>query len=208
MKVEVRLTEEQKNLVPHFEKRVAAFQSRWDKRMEDIEERFRLVLHEGSHAVEYHRHWKAQVKNHGPLVEFRDGGGLHFILGRVTRTNHYLPQRYQRAMFCVAGFWAVEYFTGVVQDERAIQYDLEWMRYLLSLPKNADLNEFIALAKAKLDDELQDPNFIPQLEQMCRAYEQDVFGDTSATEWGWRTYVDLKMAAAEIFGPSEERAAS
>lgn len=200
--VEVRLTEEQKCFVPDWSEQVSDFQGRYDKEMEDVEERFRLVLHEGSHAVEYHRQFRANVKNHGPSVCFRDGE-LHYTLGQVTRTTrrYYVPSRLQRAMVCIAGFYLVEHFTGVAEDEWVIECDLQWMRRFLSLSKDADVSEIVLLAKGKLNDELSDPTFIPQLKQACINYEQDVFGDMSATEWGWRTYIDLKMAAAEIFGP-------
>jgi hypothetical protein len=39
-----------------------------------------------------------------------------------------------------------------------------------------------------LEDQLSDPNFIEELEQACRDYEMDVYGNTKATEWGWKSF--------------------
>jgi hypothetical protein len=177
----VELTQEQKLLVPDWEEQKELFQRRCDKH--DLRERFRIVLHEGGHALQFRRLW--DVKFHGPHIRYEDGK-LHFVLGAVSPSNNYEPFQWQHAMVSTAGFWTVEHFTAVPDEQFIIQNDLQGLRSKLG--ENEDMNQAVAYAEIMLEDQLSNPTFISQLEQACRDYEMSVYGNTKATEWGWREY--------------------
>jgi hypothetical protein len=187
MRVDVRLTEEEKNLVPDFERKLAAAQRKADEMVRDKRERFRTCLHEGSHVVQYRRQFGWDAKFHGPRLDFEDGK-LHFILGAVSpiRTNNYEPLDWQHAMVSTSGFILVEYFTGQPDDQFTIQSDLKTLR--LKLGENADMNQAVAYAELMLEDQLSDPTFLPELKQAVSDYELAVYGTDEATRWGWKEY--------------------
>src|SRR5258708_581310 len=99
--VKVNLTEEQKRLVPDWQEQTAIFQRQCVART--IEQRFRLCLHEGSHAVQYRK--LRDVNFHGPSVAFKDGE-LRFVAGSVSPMSTE-PLPWQHGMISIAGFWTV-----------------------------------------------------------------------------------------------------
>jgi hypothetical protein len=186
MKVDVHVTEEEKNTIPNWEERVARFQEGCDCRERDLRLRFRLVLHEAGHTVQY-RQFGWEVKFFGPYVIFEDGD-LRPIKGAVSprRTNNYEPLFWQHGMVCIAGFWMVEHFTAIPNDKPAIRGDLKSLRK--ELAPDEDFDAAVNYAEIMLGFQISEPDFLPQLKQACRDYEMDVFGNTDATEWGWKEY--------------------
>jgi hypothetical protein len=183
MKVDVRLTEEEKNLVPDFEKRLKRFQSSMD--MMSRSEVFDLCLHEGSHAVQ-HRKLGWNVEFQGPHMYYKDGK-LHHMAGAVVPIpDNYDPLHWQHAMVSVAGFYFVNHFTAVPNEPYVIQNDLETLRFKLG--PNGDMNQAVYYAEVMLEDQLSDPTFLPELERAVRDYELAIYGTDEATQWGWREY--------------------
>jgi hypothetical protein len=201
--VKVKLTEEQKRLVPDWEEQVAVFQQNCNKRAKDKSQRFRISLHEGGHTAQYRNQFGWNVKFHGPYVSYdRESNKLGFTLGAVSaiRTNNYEPLDWQRGMVSTAAFLLVEHFTGEPDDDFTIQNDLKGLR--AELGENADTNKAVTYAELMLEDQLSGPTFLSQLEQACRDYEMDVYGTDEATTWGWREYrPELKGARHRVISP-------
>ena len=185
MKVDVRLTPEEKSAVPDWEEQVAVFQRQCDERTKHA--RFRLCLHEGGHAVQYRNQFRWDVEFQGPSVGY-ESGELKFVAGSVTPipTNNYDPFHWQHALVSASGFLLVEHFTAVPDEQIVIKNDLATLRSKLG--DKADLNEAVWYAKMMLEIQLSEPDFIQELKQACRDYENGVYGTDEATEWGWREY--------------------
>ena len=189
MRVDVRLTDEEKRLVPDWEEQVATFQRTMNKVERDKRERFRLALHEGAHSQQIRKlGWG--VKFYGPYVYFdHDSGEVVFVHGAVLPIGYpkYKPFDWQHAIICASGFLLVEHFTAVPDSPYTIQHDLKTLRS--DLGENGDINDAMFYAKIVLFEDVRtEPTFISELEQTCRDYEMNVYGNTEATEWGWREY--------------------
>jgi hypothetical protein len=184
--VEVRLTEEQKLLVPDWEKRTETFQRRCNQWSRNLEERFRICLHEGGHAVQYRKlGWRVEFQ--GPHVRFEDGD-LCFVGGSVLPIPaDFEPLlHWQEAMTSISSFFLVEHFTAVPDGPLAIQGDLKGLRSKLG--ENGDLNLAVYSAEIMLESQLSEPTFISELERAVRDYELAIYGTDEATTWGWREY--------------------
>jgi hypothetical protein len=179
--VKIDLTEEQKRLAPDWEKITKLFQRQCDART--MEQRFRLCLHEGSHAIQYRKLW--DVEFHGPYVYFEDGS-LHCVVGAVSPPADIEPLPVQHAMVSIAGFTWVEHFTCVPNSPHTIQRDLQLLRKKLG--EDGDMNMAVYSAEIMLENQLSEPTFILELERACRDYEMSVYGTDEATTWGWREY--------------------
>lgn len=186
MKMGVRLTPEEKSAVPDWAERVGVFIYKCDERFEDKQERFRLCLHEASHAIQF-RQFGWNVKFSGPHVEY-EAGKLRFYLGEVSpvRLNNYEPLPWQHAMVFIAGFKWVEHFTGLPDANIAIQRDLASLR--AKLGEVADVEEAVWQAEMMLEDQLSQPGFVDDLRRMVRGYELIVFNTVEATTWGWKHF--------------------
>lgn len=113
MQIDVRLTDEQKNAEPDFEKTLARFQRRYNDLAGDMRKKFRLCLHEGGHAM-YQRRSGRGVRFHGPYIEH--DGELSFILGAVSPVigeEGVSLADYEHAAISMAGFIVVERLTGL-----------------------------------------------------------------------------------------------
>lgn len=116
--VTVHITEEEKLLVPDFEKRLKSFQrsvDKWDRR-----EKFRLCIHEGGHAWA-DRKFGCEPTFYGPSVKIKNGD-LAFVCGSVYADNSDLAE-WMKAAISVAGYLAVEVLTGHLEDSCTIQND-------------------------------------------------------------------------------------
>jgi hypothetical protein len=185
--VEVRLTEEQKCLVPDWEEQKEIFQRNCNKRAKDKCQRFRNILHEGGHAVQYRNLLQWGVKFLGPHLDFEDGK-LQFVLGAVSPVigRYVEPLPWQRVMVSTSSFLLTEHFTGLPDDQFTIQNDLKGLRS--ELGEDADMNQAVAYAEIMLECQLRDPTFLTELERACHDYEMDVHGTDEATTWGWKEY--------------------
>jgi hypothetical protein len=118
MKVEVHLTDEEKNATPDFEKRLKRFQYRVDQMSR--REIFRLCLHEGGHAWADRKFWCPPTLN-GPSVKIK-GGEPVFAYGSVAADVSPLPG-WMKGAAAVAGYVAVEILTGQPEEPDVIEND-------------------------------------------------------------------------------------
>jgi len=194
MKVDVRLTAEQIAAEAGFPDRLARFQIRCDKLERDIREKFRLCLHEGGHAM-YFRRFGHDVCLHGP--HFKYDGRVRSVLGAVSpiKRTHFCD--WKDAAVFMAGFMVVERFTGTPEDEDVVDNDLELLKRKLEasprlpsepeeISKRLDRAQF--LAEFAVDQDMQEPQFLRDLEQATRDYEKQVFDTDETWDWAAKEY--------------------
>jgi hypothetical protein len=181
LKVDVRLTEEQKAAVPGFEKRLKRFQREvggWTKR--DI---FRLCIHEGGHVWAYRKFGVTVDEFHGPNVKVKYGEPS-WAYGSVTRDASSLSD-WMRAAASAAGYLAVEVLTGKPEEPNVIENDNlgheKW-----------DLGVGEIFIRSELSESLH------ELLSAAREYEVRVFGTDEIVLWGINEH--------RIFHPGERYA--
>jgi hypothetical protein len=194
MNVDVRLTEEQKNAEPDFDKTLARFQRQYDDLAQDVREKFRLCLHEGGHAM-YFRRFGVDVNFHGPHVEAHKDG-ISFALGAVS-PEWSVACAWQHAAVSMAGFTVVERLTGVPNEESIIQNDLRMLGRKLKkfprLPHEPEdhlkrVERATEIAEFAILSDMEEPQFLLDLERATRDYERAVFHTDETWSWAEREY--------------------
>jgi hypothetical protein len=169
--VKVWLTEEEKLLVPDFEKRLNDFQrcvDKWTNR--DI---FRLCIHEGGHAWADRRFF-CEPEFRGPSVRFKNGE-LALVWGSVYADNSGLTE-WMKAAVSVAGYLALEVLTGHPEEPYAIEND-------------NSKHEAYGLYSGEffIRDALTETDSLKNINDVLAAamdYEAAVFGSDEIVKWG------------------------
>jgi hypothetical protein len=172
MKVDVHVTEEEKNTIPNWEERLKNFQISANRRETDIREKFKLVLHEGGHAWAYKK-FCLQPKFFGPHVNIKNGK-LSFVQGAVWADRSTLPE-WMKGAAAVAGYLAVEILTGRPEAAHVIESD------------NSSHTVF-DLYCGELFIRNAVTESLGELLGASRAYEIEIFGTDEAVMWGVNHY--------------------
>jgi hypothetical protein len=192
VKVEVRLTPEEKNAVPNLEKKVEAFQRRYDHM--DMREKFRLCLHEAGHAMFFRRlGWSVELL--GPYVEYHDGK-LRYVLGAVHPTETEIIIRddmlfldWEIAKAYVGSYVLVEALTGEPEKKHVIDCDsCDLPRKLNIAPER--VSQALEAAKGLILHELRDDraSLLEELGSVICEYELSTFHTDETLLWGWNEF--------------------
>jgi hypothetical protein len=193
MRVEVRLTEAEQNAIPNFADKLQRFQLRYDKLERDIQEKSRLCLHEGAHAMRY-RALGVDVKFFGPHIQ---NGENETVLGSVLPVSPVVACDWQQAAVSMAGFVVVERLTGLPEVEHVIKNDLATLKSKLAnsprlVSEPEDLEKRFERATVfggyAIEFDMEKPEFLPALEQAVRDYEREVFHTDECWPWLWNEY--------------------
>jgi len=197
MNIELKLTPEQVAAIPDWDKQFARFQSQWDGVAKDIRQKARQVFHEAGHVM-YHRRYGRDVRLLGPRAEY--DGGLHFTFGSVApilNRDNWLLTDWESASISMAGFMVVERITGLPEVKEVIDGDLQVLKHNLevtprlpSAPEDSSerLEQAKHLGEYTILTDMEQPEFLLDLEQAVRDYERDVFHTDEVWEWAAREY--------------------
>jgi hypothetical protein len=195
--VEVLLTREQIAAISDWEEQLARFQSQWDVVAADIREKSRQCIHEGSHVL-YNRRYGRDVHFHKPRAEY--DGELKFTFGSVSpilNDENWLLTDWENAAISMAGFTVVERLTGLPEVEEVTNNDLRILtrklEHSLRLPSvPEDFSERLEQAKHlgeyTILTDLEQPEFLRDLERAVHDYEREIFQTDEVWEWAARQY--------------------
>jgi len=196
MKIDVCLTPEQIAAEPDFADSLKWFQTRCDKLERDIREKTRHCIHEGAHGARY-RGLGAEVRFHGPHVQHDEDGKTEFIRGAVSPASAVSTCDWQKAAVSMAGFVVLERLTGQPELEFAIESDLKTLKRKIKRSPHgtyepADPEKRFERAKflgefAILQD-MEQPEFLRDLEKAVRDYEKDIFNTDETWNWAMKEF--------------------
>jgi len=153
-----------------FDKTLASFQRYMNGVGRDVREKARICIHEGGHARQIRR-YGGEVEFFGPYIKY-DGKE---VLGAVSAKGGVRFEPLEQAAISIAGPFVVEQITGTPDDPETVKHDLETLRRKLNTtPEEYEIAK--TMGEFALTVEMQQPDYLPQLEAEVRAYEREVYG--------------------------------
>ncbi len=168
VQIEIDIPEEKRPA--DFNKTLARFQRHMDGVQRDIRDKARICIHEGGHAM-YFRRYGGDVQFHGPSIR-HDG---QRVLGAVSPKGEVQFGPFEKAAISMAGPIVVHHITGTPDNPETVNNDLANIdRKLNTTPEHLELSK--NMGEFALMYDMQQPDFLPQLEASVRDYERAIYG--------------------------------